>query len=167
MRVSPKINNVISGLVSISFGFFLISLAVKLPSVKHINFGPGFFPLIVGYGFVIAGIFLLMSSTMWTEKTDFWKLSRNTIQVNVYKVLQTLPVFFAMVFYIWFAEAWGFLPVMMILLTGLMYWFGNSLKRSIAVSFCATLILHSFFYQLMKVSLPWGVLESYSGLLTW
>jgi putative tricarboxylic transport membrane protein len=76
-------------------------------------------------------------------------------------VTNFLAVCAALVLYIVAAGPLGFIPTGVILLAALFLKFGVRPVRSIVTAFVATLLIHTAFYKLLKVPLPWGLLERF------
>jgi putative tricarboxylic transport membrane protein len=53
----------------------------------------------------------------------------------------------------------GFFITSMVLLSVLMTAFGAPWKRAVPLAVIVTLLIHYVFYSLLRVALPWGVLE--------
>lgn len=209
MRQSDWMN----GFLAIAVGIGLVIFSWNMPSVKHIDYGPGFLPTIVGFGFIIAGCALVVvqfiqgrttpktrpdaatnttpnttptqtSTTPATTPATMPNTATNTTPTQTSEpspataiggdhllgmraLLPLLPVLLAIVFYILTVEFLGFLFVMAILIFTITWWFDRHPRRAALIAFAGTLVFHTFFYQLMKVPLPWGLLETYAGYLTW
>jgi putative tricarboxylic transport membrane protein len=65
-----------------------------------------------------------------------------------------------LVFYVAVSESLGFLPTAVILLMTLFLVFKVRLRTAIVVAFLGALCIHTLFYKLLKVPLPWGLLKS-------
>jgi putative tricarboxylic transport membrane protein len=82
-------------------------------------------------------------------------------------ILSIGVVISAVIFYISFVKALGFLLTMGLLLFITIWWFDRRYVRAMITAIVATWTIHSFFYQLMSVQLPWGILTPFAGTLTW
>jgi len=67
----------------------------------------------------------------------------------------------ALVFYILCAETLGFLLSGTIMLTALLWVFAVHPLWIVPIAVTATLIIHTTFYKILKVPLPWGVLQAW------
>ncbi len=65
----------------------------------------------------------------------------------------------AIVFYIFFAESLGFILSGVLILSVLMWAYGARPATIVPVAIVATLLIHTGFYKLLRVPLPWGVLQ--------
>jgi len=66
------------------------------------------------------------------------------------------------VFYILLADKLGFIVCSMVVLVALQWACGVRLGMALLVGVIATLAIHAAFYKLLKVPLPWGVLERWA-----
>ncbi len=164
-----KFDDAINGVIAIVFGCSMIVLSQNLPEVRHIDFGPGLFPTLVGCGLVAAGGFLLGRRLFAAHGkvigwASFGSGDRETPSGGVGSMALQIAV---IVFYILTIERLGFLLTMPIVLFCLLAWFDRRIARAAIYAIAGTAVLHSFFYQLMSVPLPWGLLEPYARALTW
>lgn len=74
-------------------------------------------------------------------------------------VLNALGVVVAVLVYVLFAEAIGFLPLAAAMLFLLMKQLQVRTTTALLVSVACALVIHTFFVKLLLVPLPWGVLE--------
>ena len=65
------------------------------------------------------------------------------------------------VFYIYCVGWLGFIPTSVIYLSVLFAVFGVNAKWILPLALVLTLAIHTAFYKLLKVPLPWGLLKSY------
>ena len=66
------------------------------------------------------------------------------------------------VFYIFAVDALGFIPTGVIYLGALFWVFGVRTRWIVPMAIVITLVIHYSFYKLLKVPLPWGVLQGIS-----
>lgn len=65
----------------------------------------------------------------------------------------------AIAFYAFVAPTLGFIPTGALVLAVLMLAFGTRPLLIVPVALTATLLIHAVFYKLLKVPLPWGILQ--------
>jgi putative tricarboxylic transport membrane protein len=73
-----------------------------------------------------------------------------------------LAICAALVFYIVAADALGFVLTGIACLAALFLKFGVKPARAAVIAVTATLVIHTLFYKLLRVPLPWGVLERFA-----
>jgi putative tricarboxylic transport membrane protein len=164
-----KIDDRLSGILFVLLGSLIIYWAKDLPTLRHIQYGPGFFPTLIGIGFVAGGGVLVIRRLLALRK-----LATGTRLValgawcrsprHVGGVVLTLG---ALVFYILVVQRLGFLLTMPVILGVLIGWWHRRWLTALVVALLATVCLQVFFQQLLTVPLPWGALEPYAGVLTW
>lgn len=154
------------GIVIALTGGALIFLAADFKTLRHINYGPGFFPTIIGVGFILCGVGIALRSAFaigfsgpWVQLGD-WSRSRRHVLNLVF-----VPV--SVVAYILVSDRLGFFLTMLAILSTLLTWFTRKPWSSVGIALIVTLFLQEFFQGFMSVPLPWGVLEPFSGHLTW
>ena len=164
-----KFDDAINGLLSIVLGLSMILLARDMPTVRHIEYGPGLFPTLVGFGLIGAGLVLIVRRIVRKQGCIHgWVTAGLSVDPPRRSPLPSFGIVIgAVIFYISFVEALGFLPTMALLLFITVWWFDRRYVRALTTAIVATWAIHSFFYQLMSVQLPWGILTPFAGTLTW
>jgi putative tricarboxylic transport membrane protein len=74
-------------------------------------------------------------------------------------VVNFFLIFLALIAYIVFTDSVGFIPVSFLILTVLMMRFGCRWVTAAGIGLAATLLIHTVFYKLLLVPLPWGILQ--------
>ena len=158
-----KFDGLINGAVAILLGLSMIIGSRGMTGVSHIEYGPGFFPSIVGTGLVMAGLTLIVRRLVAAEGiVEGFVASRARSRAGVFGFLLVLA---AIAGYILLAL--GFLIVAPVFIFILAYRFERRLGMSVAAAILGTIAFHIFFYQIMSAPLPWGLLEPWAGNLTW
>lgn len=162
-----KFDDSISGLLIICFGSMVIFFAQQLPTLQFIDYGPGFFPTLIGIVLVICGLSVLAKRIVSSQgKIATWV--RIDSDQGVWKSLLTIGFVIAVIlFYIFTVKILGFLVTMPLVLFSLLFYFHRRLGRDLGIAVIGSIAFHSFFYQLMSVQLPWGLLTPFAGTLTW
>lgn len=168
MRFPDSVN----AAIAIALGVFLIVVSRNFQDVRGIEYGPGLFPTLIGVAFILAGLALVFGRffAQFEKQAPLPDSSFNNLPHDSsqrHGVFTLLLQIVAVVFYILAVNKLGFLITMAILLFGILWWFDRRILRAIVIAVIASLALHTFFYQLMSVPLPWGVLEPIAGQLTW
>jgi putative tricarboxylic transport membrane protein len=150
-----KFSDTISGSASLLLGLSVIAYARTFPPMPGQDIGPGRFPILIGIGLALLGIGLIASGRRSggpAVQLDDW-MRRPRMALNFGLVVAGL------VFYAAAVDRLGFLITASIFLAGLMLAFG--VKRTVIVPLAigVTLAIHLCFYTLLRVPLPWGLLE--------
>lgn len=161
-----KINDAANGVLALVFGAAIIALSGEFAELRHIDYGPGLFPTLVGAGLVAAGALLILR----------WLVARNAGTAGAgegpadaprYDKRSMFLTVLAVVFYILAVDFLGFLVTMTAVLICMIWWFDRRIPHAVIIGVAGTLVIHGFFYQLMSVPLPWGLLEPFAQVLTW
>lgn len=160
-----KFDDLINGAFVMLLGIVIILKSRGLEGVSHIDYGPGLFPAIAGFGLFIAGLALIARRILASEGAvaGFVAL-RAQSRSGLFGFFLVLA---AVVGYILFVDVLGFLIIAPIFIFTLVYWFERKSSLSIVAAVLGTIVFHTFFYQFMSAPLPWGFLEPWSGRLTW
>jgi putative tricarboxylic transport membrane protein len=122
------------------------------------KFGPAWFPGLIAVGLILCGALLAVQSLrvpapLFTVPP--WTRSRRP-------VAGVVAVVAGLLFYVFAADALGFYPTALALLIVWMRLLGASWRVTLPVALAATLIIHLSFYKLLRIPLPWGILERFA-----
>lgn len=162
MRFDDRLN----GLVFMLLGGVVVFLAQQLPTLTFIDYGPGFFPTLIGCVMIIAGSAIVLKSLLQPGSIIAWAALPRA-QSWTQAVGSMGVVVGAITFFIATLNTLGFLIAMPISLFAMLAFFDRHIVRDIVIALIGSALLHSFFYQLMSVQLPWGLLTPFAGALTW
>lgn len=138
----------------------LLSLAVLwhvqgFPPAAGQDYGPALFP-----GLVAAGLGLASGVLTWQglrAKQPWLVLSeglRSPRHLAAFAITVASIVFYALL-----SETLGFIVCSLVVLIALQWVCGVRPLLAVAVAVAATLVIHTCFYKLLRVPLPWGVLQ--------
>lgn len=155
-----RFSNAINAFVLILFGAFIAQAATRMPGLRLIDYGTGFFPMVIGIGLLATGVLMLVAG----RATDRVASGDQPKPPPVMPRTETADPgsFFvtvgSVIFYILAVETLGFVPSMTVALTVLIRWFGTSLFKAFLIAVMSSTVLYLFFHQLMSVPLAWGIL---------
>ena len=122
------------------------------------KFGPAWFPGLIAVGLAICGALLvrsaLRSGDAWLSWPGWLRQRRPAVGV--------LAVLAGIFFYVLAADRLGFHLTGVVLLLVWVRLLGASWRMTIPVALIATFVIHVSFYKLLRVPLPWGVLERWA-----
>jgi len=122
------------------------------------KFGPAWFPGLIAVGLGICGLLLMRvgwrSAQPWFTWPG-WTLHKRAVAGVVAVVLGILA-------YVLVAGSLGFHITALALLVIWIRLLGASWRVTLPVAIVGTLVIHAAFYQLLRVPLPWGVLERWA-----
>ncbi len=153
-----KVNDAVTGAALVALGLVILVFIQGFPAMQGQRFGPAWFPGIVAGGLAACGAVLvvrgLQSKARWIELAAWTRRAR--------PVAGFLSVLAALAFYVVGANALGFHLAGFVVLFACMRIFGARLALALPVALVAPLVIHLVFYKLMRVPLPWGVLERFA-----
>ena len=122
------------------------------------KFGPAWFPGLIAVGLAICGALLVRSALRTGEAMVTWpawtRQRRAATGVAV--------VVAGILFYVLAADRLGFHLTGVVLLLVWVRSLGASWRMTVPIALIATLAIHFAFYKLLRVPLPWGVLERWA-----
>ena len=160
-----KFNDAVWGALLLVSSAALLVHVQGFPKIPGQQVGPSALPGALAVGLGICGALLLASGlrahfgraraegdvTRWVELPE-WFASRP--QVLGFVVLVGINLM-----YLLLAQRLGFILTGVIYLTALMWALRVPPLRALVVSMVMTLLIHYAFYKLLRVPLPWGVLQ--------
>jgi putative tricarboxylic transport membrane protein len=146
-------------------GAFLIALAIAIlihiqsyPLIPGQNYGPALFPGVIAVGLLGCGALLVVRGVRARlPLLAFSDWVRNPVTLSNF-----LAVCVALVLYIAAADRLGFIPTAALCLLGLFLKLKVRVLPAVIIAIAATLVIHFLFYKLLRVPLPWGVLEPFA-----
>lgn len=128
------------------------------PPAPGQDYGPAVFP-----GVIAAGLALASAGLIWQglRGGQAWFTVGEGVRSG-HHLLAFLIAIGGMVFYIALADTLGFILCSLSILVALQWACGVPWRLNLPVALVATLVIHTAFYKLLKVPLPWGVLERFA-----
>jgi putative tricarboxylic transport membrane protein len=153
-----KVNDAVVGAVFVALAIAILVHIQGYPLIPGQKYGPALFPGLIAVGFIATGLLLVvrgLRSGAPPVRFAPWLASRALLT-------NFLAVVAALVFYIVAADRLGFVVTGFVLLVGLFVKFGVRPGRATLIAAIATLAIHAAFYKLLRVPLPWGLLERFA-----
>ncbi|MEO5700249.1 MAG: tripartite tricarboxylate transporter TctB family protein [Casimicrobiaceae bacterium] len=159
-----KLSDTVWGAVLLLLSVAILWHIQAFPPMPGQRFGPAVFPGIVASGLGICALLLIASGLRERRRQggahtwaslDPWTRSGP-------HVLALAVAIGVNVFYILLAGPLGFIPTGILYLSALFLVFGVSRARILPYAIIVTLLIHYAFYKLLKVPLPWGILERFA-----
>jgi len=151
-----KLGDAASGLLAALFGIAVVVHARTFPPMPGQPVGPSLFPMLIGAGLIVAGVALMVAGARRPSgafvELEAWA-RRPHMLTNFALVIADL-LFYAIV-----VDRLGFLITAVLFLSVLFLAFGVRRTRILPIAVAVTLVIHYGFYTLLRVPLPWGVLE--------
>lgn len=145
----------ITGLVLIALAAVIYLIAWGFVTPAAVQYGAGFFPKLVAGGLALSGgLVLLTAGRDGGVVTDSIQGGAHLWRIAA---LAALIVTYALTL-----ELVGFLIVTPVLLFLASLLFGGRVRGAIILAVLGTAVLHLLFYGVMKVTLPWGLMERFA-----
>ncbi len=153
-----RFNDAITGMVLLLFGAAVtIHSQLSFPGLPGQNYGPAFFPTIIGVALGGCGIILIIQGILKWHAAPLvvlgeWAKSPHH-RNNLAAILASL------LFYILVVDFLGFVPTSLAITMLMMVRFGVRPLNALSMAAGSTLIIHTFFYKFLLVPLPWGIMQ--------
>lgn len=160
-----KVHDVIVGGLVLGLGTWVAVTGHGLTPPRHLAYGPGFFPKLIGIGLMAVGALICLRAawslrgTALVTAPDWLQSGRATLKFWI------IPA--AIVFYAVAVDPLGFLATATILLATIFVVNGVAVSRGLPLAFALSVVINLVFASLLHVPLSWGVLEPVSGWLIW
>ena len=152
-----KLNDAVFGLLLVALGAAVLLAVQGYPKIPGQPVGPALFPGLIAAGLCVCGLLLIARG--WRQRAQQGWLAWDDWVRSPRHVLALVVLLGSVVFYILAANTLGFLPTAAIILVAVMLSLRVRPLMAVTVAIVATLVVHSAFYKLLKVPLPWGVLQ--------
>lgn len=152
-----KINDILSGVAVGSLAAAVYLHARSFPAMPGQNVGPNMFPQLIAAGLMICAILLVIRGAK-TLHAEGWIALPEWLGANR-AALGFAMIAIALVFYVAVSERLGFIVTSALVLMALFYVFEVRLRTALIVAVVGSLVVHMLFYKLLKVPLPWGILN--------
>ncbi|NLH79334.1 MAG: tripartite tricarboxylate transporter TctB family protein [Phyllobacteriaceae bacterium] len=160
-----KVHDVVVGGVVLGLGTYVAVTGHGLTPPRHLAYGPGFFPMLIGIGLMAVGALICVRAA-WALRgaalvtaPDWLRSGRAALRFWI------IPV--AIVFYMVAVDPLGFLATATISLATIFVVNGVTVWRGLPLALALSVVINLVFASLLHVPLSWGVLEPVSGWLIW
>ena len=155
-----KVNDALSGAALAVLGAVVLWHIQGYPPMPGQKFGPAWFPGLIAIGLMICGLLLVTIRLRAAAPQPLIELPdwvrRPRASAGVASVLGGL------LFYIFAVDTLGFHITAILLLLGWSRLLRASWMLALPMAIGATVVIHLSFYKLLKVPLPWGILERFA-----
>ena len=155
-----KVNDAVFGALLLVLGLAVLLHVQSLPKIPGQNVGPALFPGTIATALIVCAVLLIASGvrsrpqTPWFEALPWLRSPRHAWAL--------VAVVGATIAYVLLANAVGFLIVAPLVLVAMFVAFGVRPATAVIVTVVGTLVIWYAFYKLLRVPLPWGVLERFA-----
>ena len=153
-----RINDAVIGAVLVLFALAMMWHTRTFPAMPGQDYGPALFPVLIGIGFLITGLILVVSG-LRRQKTEGWFTGGEWLRSRTH-VARFVAVLGGLIVYILVSGWLGFIPTALLLLFGWLVLFRDGKPvSSLVIALAVTLVVHYAFSQLLLVPLPLGILQ--------
>ena len=157
-----KLDDAVWGALLALLGAAILWHVQGFPRIPGQNVGPALFPGIVAAALVVCGAVLIAKgirarrrvgadATPWLAAPEWLRAPR--------QLLAFLVLVASGAFYLVAVDRLGFVLTAVVFLVALMWVLRVRLAVAVPVALVGTLVIHTAFYKLLRVPLPWGVLQ--------
>ncbi len=150
-----KVNDAVVGACLIALAIAILVHIQGYPLIPGQKYGPALFPGVIAAGLIACGLLLVRRGV----RAGLPLVALAGWMRNPSLVTNFLAICAMLVFYIAFAGTLGFIPTATVCLVALFLKLRVRALPAMVVAILATLVIHTLFYKLLRVPLPWGVLE--------
>jgi putative tricarboxylic transport membrane protein len=153
-----RLNDAVIGIALILFALAMIWYTRTFPAMPGQDYGPALFPTLIGIGFIVTGVILIVSGLRRRRVEPLfgggeWLRSGPHI-------INFLAVVGGLLLYIVASDWLGFiLTSLLLLFVWLVLFRGGKPISSLAIALAVTLAVNYAFSQLLLVPLPLGLLQ--------
>jgi putative tricarboxylic transport membrane protein len=156
-----RLNDAVWGAVLLLFSAVLLIHVQGFPRIPGQQVGPALFPGVLAVALAVCGALLVIKGlatrrvqgersewvafAAWTRSPKHALAFALTIGVNILYILAV--------------DKLGFIPLGVIYLSLLFWVYGVGVRWIVPIAVVMTLGIHYAFYKLLKVPLPWGLLQ--------
>ncbi len=156
-----KLNDAVWGVLLLLFSSVILVHVQGFPRIPGQQVGPALFPGTLAILLGVCGALLVLRGLAARrgggERPDWILLSgwtRSRHHAFAFALMIGVNVF-----YIFAVNTLGFVPTGVIYLGALFWVFGVRTRWIVPLAVVVTLVIHYSFYKLLKVPLPWGMLQ--------
>jgi putative tricarboxylic transport membrane protein len=156
-----KLNDAVWGALFALLGAAILWHVQGFPRIPGQNVGPGLFPGVLAVAMLVCGAILIGTglkgrraeggASRWAVAPPWLRSPRHVL---AFVILAAVNVFYLLV-----VERLGFVLTAFVYLAALMWVLRVRLALVFPLALVMTLAIHYAFYKLLRVPLPWGVLQ--------
>ena len=152
-----RVNDGLIGLVLLVLSLAVLWHVRDFPNIPGQTYGASLFPTVIAAGLAVCSVLLIVSS--WRNGQAVLVTSQVTPGKSLWALAITLAV---LVGYVLLVNQLGFVVTAFLALVILMRTYGVKLVVAIPLAIITTAVIHTAFYKMLGVPLPWGVLLHYA-----
>jgi len=155
-----RLNDLALGCIALLLGLGVLFEASRFPEMAGMDYGPDFFPKLIGAAFVLVGVGLIVQSVRAGSAGgsaplvafDQWWADRASV-IRAITVVVAVPAYALLVARLGFILTVGVIALVLLVVMRARWW------QTVAIVILLPLLLHQGFAGLLRVPLPRGVIE--------
>ena len=153
-----RFNDAVFGIILMVFAaVVMIHSETTFPGLPGQDFGPAFFPVIIGGVLFACGAILIIQGI--AKRRTIPVVSMGEWVRSPRRVINFALVIGSLIFYVLVSDFLGFIPTSVLILALLTYRYGKGIVFALSSAVIVTLVMHTAFYIVLRVPLPWGILQ--------
>lgn len=152
-----RVHDALSGAVLALLAVLVLVTVSQYPPIPGQDIGPSAFPGLLAFLLLGCSIALIWRGLSSKEKPPLILLG--AWMRSPQHVANFLLIIVALLFYVFAADSLGFILTAILILSVLFYSLRVRLMLILPVAIGVTLFIHTIFYKLLRVPLPWGLLQ--------
>ena len=155
-----KLNDAVFGAILLVLGLAVLAIVQGYPKIPGQNVGPALFPGLIAVGLLICSLILIVegvksrATAPWVQLLP-WVRSRPHV-IAFFAVIASVALYIVLV------DRVGFLILSPLLLFALFVAFRTRPLPAAIVAVIVSVAIWYAFYKLLRVPLPWGVLQAFA-----
>lgn len=147
-----RVNDALIGAVLLALSLAVLWHVRTFPPVPGQPYGSALFPTLAAAGLGVTAVMLIVHGLR--SRTP---LRQASAAEGAGRVAAAVTIA-ALVFYLLVSEWLGFVISAVLMLVAMLWAYGVRRKLILPLALVATLVIHTLFFKLLKVPLPWGLL---------
>lgn len=155
-----KVNDILAGAVLLVLSIAILAYAKTLPNIPGQNIGPAAFPGLLAA--ILLGCSVALMARGWRARHAGPWVARMEWTRHFDQVRNFSLVCASLFFYSYFSEKLGYFICAFAVLGSLLASLRVRPALVVPLALGITLFIHTLFYKLLRVPLPWGLLERFA-----
>ncbi len=145
-----RVNDALIGAVLLALALAVLWHARTFPTVPGQPYGSALFPTLGAVGLAVAAVLLIVQGL----RSGAPLLSKSAASRS--GAIAAAVTIAALLFYLLASQRLGFIISAVLMLTAMLWAYGVRRALIVPVALVTTLVIHTLFFKLLKVPLPWG-----------
>lgn len=145
-----RVNDALIGAVLLALSLAVLWHVRTFPPVPGQPYGSALFPTLAAAGLAITSVLLIVQGLRSRSPLRHASAAERSGRIAAAVTIA------ALLFYLLTSQQVGFIPSAVLMLAAMLWSYGVRKALIVPVAVVATLVIHTLFFKLLKVPLPWG-----------